>query len=148
MVFEKIDRIVIKVRDLEKAKEDYSKLFGISFTDVVQNSENLRVRMPRLTPEEIDAEVGGRRFAISDSGIELMQAGPGEDEGLYCLLLKVTDQDKANGNLADSGAPCILDITWGGLTEAVYALHGSMVGIASYGADSPLKALEEAPSTS
>jgi len=129
MNIEKLDRVVIYVKDLDKAKQTFSRLLDISFEEIPE----------QVAPREIapaDAISAGR-VAISPSGLELIElpAGAIEKEGFVCFHFKVSDYEEAKTEMKERGLPLVVDITLGKLREAVYRpdyLDGAMMGLVSY----------------
>ena len=101
----RIDHIVVRVRDLEKAMSDYEDKFGLQV---------------RSGPEEMP-DLGMKRatFSVGDAGNFIELAEPlGEDsaigrslekqgEGLHLVALAVEDVDAAAAQMKESGASLI-----------------------------------------
>jgi hypothetical protein len=111
MLFEKIERISIAVRDLDKAIAFFTDL-GIPFDD------------PFVVKES------GAREAISPLGLELVEANkPGtmvdrfikkRGEGVFSVMIKVSDMKKARKVFEEKGIRYTGEITMGGLKEVSY----------------------------
>ncbi len=93
-----VNRVVIAVRDLDKAVETYSKLLGATFHDVSAGAESYGVRV----------------FISWDAGIELTSPLPGRDsyiekiidnrgEGLVGVVFCVDDVDAAHDKAKELG---------------------------------------------
>ncbi len=116
-MFEKIDRIAIAVKDLDKAAEFFSDLLGIEF-DIVGSSEQL-----------------GMRGGYSASGLELIESThPGtiigrfleeRGEGLWALVLKVKNMDEMIKKFEAKGMKVAGDVTVGAMREVAFHPKGS-----------------------
>jgi methylmalonyl-CoA/ethylmalonyl-CoA epimerase len=116
-MFEKIDRIAIAVKDLEKATAFFSDLLGIDF-DIVGSSQGLGMRggysacgLELIEPTHPDSIIG--RF--------LEQRG----EGLWALVLKVKNMDEMIKRFEEKGLKVAGDITVGAMREVAFHPKGS-----------------------
>ncbi len=111
-MFEKIDRIAIAVKDLDKAKDFFSDLLDIDF-DIVAENEGL-----------------GMRGAYSALGLELIEpSGPDSmiekfirkrGEGLWALVIKVRDMDAAVKRFKEKGLRVAGEIRMGTMREVAF----------------------------
>jgi methylmalonyl-CoA/ethylmalonyl-CoA epimerase len=111
MIFEKIERIAIAVRDLDKSIEFFTDL-GIPFDD------------PFVVEES------GAREAISPLGLELVEAHKPDSivdkfiqkrgEGVFSVMIKVSDMDQAKKTFEEKGIRFTGEIQMGGLKEVSY----------------------------
>lgn len=116
-MFEKIDRVVIAVKDLEKAKDFFSDLLDIDF-DIVGQSDEL-----------------GMRGAYSASGLELLESTRPDSmiakfleqrgEGLWALVLKVRNMDEAVKRFKEKGLKVAGDVKAGAMREVAFHPKGS-----------------------
>ena len=116
-MFEKIDRIAIAVKDLEKAVDFFSDLLGIEF-DIVGSSEQL-----------------GMRGGYSACGLELIESTrPGSiinrfleqrGEGLWALVLKVRNMDEMIKRFEEKGLKVAGDVKAGAMREVAFHPKGS-----------------------
>jgi methylmalonyl-CoA epimerase len=116
-MFEKIDRVAIAVKDLEKAAEFFSDLLGIEF-DIVGSSREL-----------------GMRGGYSACGLELIEPTHPESliakflnqrgEGLWALVLKVRNMDEAIKKFKEKGLKVAGDVTIGAMREVAFHPKGS-----------------------
>jgi methylmalonyl-CoA/ethylmalonyl-CoA epimerase len=116
-MFEKIDRIAIAVKDLEKAKEFFSDLLGIDFDIVGQHREL------------------GMRGAYSACGLELLESTRPDSiigrfleqrgEGLWALVLKVRNMDETVKQFKAKGLQVAGDVKAGAMREVAFHPKGS-----------------------
>ena len=116
-MFEKIDRIAIAVKDLEKAADFFSDLLGIEF-DIVGSSEQL-----------------GMRGGYSACGLELIESTHPDSiigrfleqrgEGLWALVLKVRNMDQMIKRFEEKGLKVAGDVKVGAMREVAFHPKGS-----------------------
>ena len=116
-MFEKIDRIAIAVKDLEKAAEFFSDLLDIDF-DIVGTQSDLRMR-------------GG----YSACGLELIEPTHPKSliarfleqrgEGLWAVVLKVKNMDEMIKKFEEKGLKVAGDVTVGAMREVAFHPKGS-----------------------
>ncbi|MBN1849606.1 MAG: VOC family protein [Deltaproteobacteria bacterium] len=132
MFVEKIERISIAVKDLDKSIQFFSDLLGIHFD------------------ETFVVEQSGAREAISSFGLELVEGKPGtwvhdfiqkKGEGVFSLMIKVSDMEKAKKVFKDKGVRLTGEINsitepgGPGLREVSYHpkdTHGVMIFLTEY----------------
>lgn len=127
MKIEKIDRILVAVRDLGIASKLFSGLLGLKF-DEINVDEQEKVQYVR-----------------SALGLELIQStspdGPvarfieKRGEGLYAVTFKVDDIEFAIEELQKKGLKLVADSKTGGLREAYFHpkdSHGIMIVLCEY----------------
>lgn len=104
-----VNRIVLAVRDIEKAKDIYSRLFGVTFSDASWTGEPF-----------------GMNVAISwDAGIELCAPMPGREEGslispflrdhgdgILSVVFGVQDADRAKQRAEQIGMQAIHSVDY------------------------------------
>jgi predicted enzyme related to lactoylglutathione lyase len=126
-MFEKIERVAIAVKDLDKAKAFFSDLLDIDF-DVVGEMEQL-----------------GMRGGYSAFGLELIEScTPGSmierfidqrGEGLWAVVIKVKNMDAAVEKCLAKGMKIAGDITYGAMREVAFHpkdSHGVEIVLAEY----------------
>jgi len=126
-MFEKIDRIAIAVKDLEKAAAFFSDLLDIDF-DIVGTHSEL-----------------GMRGGYSASGLELIEPTHPESivgkflqqrgEGLWAVVLKVKNMDEMIKKFEAKGLKVAGDITAGTMREVAFhpkGSHGVEIVLAEY----------------
>lgn len=105
-----VNRIMIAVFDIEKAKQQYSELLGATFHDADWTGEpfGIRVSIAWDAGIELCAPLPGRE---NDSAISQFLARSGE--GIMNVFFGVDDGDAANKRAAEAGYDCIgsLDYT-------------------------------------
>ncbi len=158
MQVEKLDRIVMYVKDIDEAKERFSRLLGITFEEIpaegvepaslVPGPKALALAGDQPLPEP-DETTQRTRVAISPSGLELMEGDvssmPGGVEGIRAFHFKVSDFEAAKAEMEEKGVPLLSDITLGKLREAIYHpddLHGAMMGLVSYPTATAMEAIK------
>lgn len=116
-MFEKIDRIAIAVKDLEKAAAFFSDLLDIEF-DIVGSSPELGMRggysacgLELIEPTHPQSIIG--RF--------LEQRG----EGLWAVVLKVKNMDEMIKRFEEKGLKVAGDVTAGAMREVAFHPKGS-----------------------
>src|SRR4051794_33267904 len=95
----KLDRVAVRVDDVDAVAADLGRVFGMTFTMV-------------------DVESMGVRVALGDGGIELVQALPGKTPiwghnwhgPLVSLAIACDDLDAARARLAEPGAGLVAEI--------------------------------------
>ena len=140
---EKLDRVVIYVKDIEKSKALYSDLLGIEFDEIPFADVDPVATVPGGVDNQPQAEgadagpPGNWRVAISRAGLELIEGAlePGADPYVACYHFKVQDYEGAKAEMAAKGIPLNADITMGKLREAIYQPQGDdgpLMGLVSY----------------
>jgi len=132
MIFEKIERVAIGVRDLEKARDFFSDLLGITFDEPLVGEE---VKM---------------RAAYSYFGLELVEStAPGSiidkfvktrGEGVFCVVIKVSDMEEAVRKLEEKGVKRAGELKFGGVREIAFHpkdAHGLQIVLVEYQAKHP-----------
>ena len=127
MEVERIDRVVVAVRDLGVASKFFSELLGL-----------------RFGKERIDEgqEVKYTRSAV---GLELVQSTSPDGavarfvekrgEGLFAIILKVSDIGLAAEEMQKKGLQLVANSISGGLEEACFhpgGSHGTMIMLCQY----------------
>jgi methylmalonyl-CoA epimerase len=112
MDLEKMDRVLIAVKDLEASAEYFSDLLGLKFDEVHEDpSQNVKyIRTPM--------------------GFELIQSTTSEGavakfiekrgEGLYGVIFKTSDMQSSIKELEEKGLTCVANPVTGGLEEAYF----------------------------
>ncbi len=126
-MFEKIDRIAIAVKDLEKATRFFSDLLDIDF-DIVGSSKELGMRgvysacgLELIEPTHPDSIIG--RF--------LRHRG----EGLWALVPKFRNMDEMIRKFEAKGLQVAGDVTVGAMREVAFhpkGSHGVEIVLAEY----------------
>lgn len=123
MKIEKLDRVVVYVKDFEDAKKFFGDLFETPFTEV--------------GPVKQDISGTVNRAAITPFGLELLEriSPPVELAGLVGFHLKVKDLAAARQELKGKGIEPVADITIKGLKELVYIIRGLRIILVEYEGD-------------
>jgi methylmalonyl-CoA/ethylmalonyl-CoA epimerase len=132
MVFDKIDRVAIAVRDLDEAVRFYSGLLGMEFDEPLV-SDDVKVRA-----------------AFSFFGLELVEGTESNSfidniirkkgEGVFAIIIKVTDMEKALQIFAEKGIRRTGTIEVGGLREVLFNpkdSYGIQLILAEYSSQHP-----------
>jgi predicted enzyme related to lactoylglutathione lyase len=147
MKIEKIDRVVIHVKDLAKAVGFFSDLFGTTFDEYADRIMRGEVKRERVLTEYADPsfEERGLKVAHSPIGLELIEATPAvEKEGIRSIVLKVPDLEEAKAEMKKKGIRLLLQVKLGGLKEAIFHpddLHGVRLCLAEYETSTVIEAI-------
>ena len=127
MKVEKVDRLVIAVKDVNKAAEFLSDLLGAEFDEPVEAKDmNIRVRYSALGLQLNEG-------MTEDSDVSRLVERRGE--GFYCMVLKVDDLDEATKEMRAKGLRQVGSVAVGNLREAVFHpkdTFGVMMVLCSY----------------
>ena len=132
MKVEKVDRVVIGVKDLDEAMVFFNQTLGIKFDEVRENEQaNLRATFSSVGFEMVQPTAEDTPLArfISKRG-----------EGVYAVVFKVPDIEEAKRVLQGKGARLIAELHRGGLKEAFFHpkdFHGMEVVLCEYEAPHP-----------
>ncbi len=127
MKAERLDHIHIYVKDLEKAKDTFSRILGTTFS-------------PNIEVEDMQI-----RSALSPLGVELIESASPDGvvakaierrgEGLYALSFKVPDIEEAVNELQSMGLRLVGRVEEGNIREAQFHpkdCHGVMIELCQY----------------
>lgn len=126
MRIERLDRVVVGVRDMAAAAGLFEDLLGVRFDPLLS-----------------DAGVG-MDARYSREGLELVSGHPGSavdkftrgrGEGVFCVVFKVTDMDEAIAHLRARGLEPVNDVTFGQMREVAFhpsKAHGMQIVLAEY----------------
>jgi hypothetical protein len=123
MKIEKLDRVVIYVKDYEDSKKFFGDLFETSFVEV--------------GPIEQGLSGAVNRAAISPFGLELLEriSPPIELAGLVGFHLKVPDLEGLREELSKKGMEPTAEIVVKGLKELIYIIRGIRIIFVEYEGD-------------
>lgn len=132
MVFERIERVAIAVRDFDEAEKFFSDLLDMEFDEPGYNTES-----------KVKA-------AYSAFGLELIGATEPDSlvdnfikkrgEGVFCVVIKVKNLDKAIEIFEQKGLRRVGEINQGGLREVLFHpkdSYGVQLVLAEYKAMHP-----------
>lgn len=132
MMFEAIDRIVVAVNDLDRAKDLFSDLMDIAFDEpLVDKQYNMRAVYSFFGLELVESTVPG-------SAIDRYLQARGE--GVFRVVIKVTNMNDAVKKFEEKGVRAVGELTIGGLREVVFHpkdTHGMQIVLAEYKAKHP-----------
>src|SRR4030042_3241707 len=98
MKFEKLERVVLAVKNLDDAEKLFSDLFGIKFFRTTDKIARGEIKITRKFTEHAVSALKDfqRRPAFSAEGIELLETiPPVEKEGIRSLCFKVSNLEEA-----------------------------------------------------
>lgn len=142
MIFEKIERVAIGVRDLESTKLFFSDLLEIDFDEpLVEDRLNMKAVYSSFGLELVEGTAPGTvidKF-VNDRG-----------EGVFCIVIKVTDMNKAVKRFEEKGLRQAGELQFGGLREVAFHpkdAHGVQIVLAEYTAKhtATIAALQKQP---
>lgn len=132
MRVEKIDRVAIAVRSLERAIELFSKVLGVRFDEVRENDH--------LKYKAIYSDVGLELIQPTDDSSPVYRFILKRGEGLYLLILKVSNIEEAKTEMQQKGIRLVGEIRRGELKEAIFHpkdSHGVQIVLCEYNAPHP-----------
>lgn len=146
MKIEKLDRVALHVKNLEKAEALFSDLFGIEF-------KRAPIPKAKVYPTEYgesvhrESETCYTGVSLSSAGLELIETDPPcEEEGVRSFHFKVSDLEEAKAEMEAKGMRLVSEIVFGGLKEAVYSpedMHGARILLVEYDAPDSISAILE-----
>lgn len=123
MKVEKLDKVVITVKNLEQAKRVFGELFETTFIEIGEVKQGISgvVAKPAITP----------------FGLELLQRidPPSETFGITAFHLKVKDLDAVRNELRQKGHEPVAEIKIKRLKELVYVIEGVRIAFVEYHGD-------------
>ena len=132
MKVERIDRVILNVRNLEESVRFWSDVFGLVFPAYAPKGKVQHLLSEHAGPVERSPS----RPAVSPFGIELLQkVPPVEPEGIRSLALEVADIDAAKAELKAKKVRLLQEIVIDGFREAFFHpddLHGVRLALVSY----------------
>ena len=131
-MFEAIDRIVVAVKDLDKAKDLLSDLMDIDFDEPLVDEEyNMRAVYSYFGLELVES-------TAPDSVIDQYVKSKGE--GVFRVVIKVTNMDEAVKKFEEKGVRAVGELNIGGIREVAFHpkdAHGIQIVLAEYKAKHP-----------
>jgi len=131
-MFETIDRIVVAVRDLDKAKKQLSNLLNVDFDlPLVDEEYHMRAVYSLFGLELVESTKPG---SIIDQYLDA------RGEGVFRVVIKVTELDSAVKHLEMNGVHPVGEITVGELHEVAFHpkdFHGIQIVLAEYSSNHP-----------
>jgi len=131
-MFERIDRIVLAVKDLGKARDLLSGLMDIDFDEpLVDEQYCMRAVYSFFGLELVESTAPG---SIIDQHIQA------RGEGVFRVVIKVTNIDNAVKKFEEKGVRVVGELNVGGLREVVFHpkdVHGMQIVLAEYKAKHP-----------
>lgn len=120
MKIDKLDRVLIYVKEFEGAKKFFGELFETSFIEI--------------GPTKQDLSGVVNQAAITPFGVELLDrvSPPVEMAGLVGFHLKVKDLESVRKELKDKGMEPWAEIRVKGLKELVYTIRGLRIVFVEY----------------
>jgi methylmalonyl-CoA/ethylmalonyl-CoA epimerase len=132
MIFERIERVAIGVGNLESTRDFFSDLLGITFDEpLVEERLNMKAVYSSFGLELVESTAPG---TVIDKFVK--ERG----EGVFCIVIKVTDMKKAVKQLENKGLRQAGELEFGGLREVAFHpkdAHGVQIVLAEYTAQHP-----------
>jgi methylmalonyl-CoA/ethylmalonyl-CoA epimerase len=131
MKIEKMERVAVAVRDMDKAAQFFEGLLGIRFDP------------------EIDGSELGMAARYSADGLELVTGSEGSvidrftashGEGVFCVVFKVSDMDAAIAHFQEKGLKPVNDVVFGNMREVAFHPRdsfGLQIVLAEYAVSHP-----------
>jgi predicted enzyme related to lactoylglutathione lyase len=120
---EKVDKVVITVKDLEQAKRFFGELFETTFMEI----------------GDVKQDISGvvARPAITPFGLELLQriSPPSETYGITAFHLKVKNLDAVRDELKQKGYEPVAGANKRRHEELVYIIQGVRIAFVEYQGD-------------
>jgi hypothetical protein len=148
MKFEKLERVVIAVKNLDDAERLFSDLFGIQFFRTTDKIAKGEIKITRKFSEHAISPLKNfeRRPAFCAEGIELLETiPPVETEGIRSLCFKVSDLDEAMAEMEKKGFRLIEEVEIGSVKEAIYSpddFHGIRIILNEFEAQDIVSAMQ------
>ncbi len=131
-MIEAIDRIVVAVKDLDKTRDLLTDLLDIDFDEPIADDEyNMRAVYSYFGLELVESTASG---SVIDQYIE------SRGEGIFRLVIKVSNMDEAIKKFEKKGVRAVGEMTFGGVREVVFHpkdAHGMQIVLAEYKAKHP-----------
>ncbi|MDO9526999.1 MAG: VOC family protein [Gemmobacter sp.] len=131
MKIEKMERVAVAVRDMDKAAPFFEELLGVRFDPVIESPE--LGMSGRYSAEGLEL-VAGTEGSVIDKFID------GRGQGVFCVVFKVTDMDAAISHFAGKGLKPVNDVTFGAMREVAFHPRdsfGLQIVLAEYNAVHP-----------
>lgn len=131
-MFESIERIVIAVKDLDKAKQKLSDLLEFEFDEpMVDEQYHMRAVYSMFGLELVESTAPG---SVIDNYIQA------RGEGVFRIVIKVRNMDEAMARFKAKGVRAVGELTVGGMREVAFHpkdTHGMQIVLAEYKAKHP-----------
>jgi catechol 2,3-dioxygenase-like lactoylglutathione lyase family enzyme len=149
MKLEKLERVVIAVKNLDDAERLFHDLFGIKFFRTAEKIARGEIKRKRRVTEYGDRALSSfqRKPAFSSEGIELLETmPPAEKEGMSSCAFKVANLEEAKAAMKKKGIRLVEELEFGGVKEAIYTpedLHGLRLVLIEYDAPDLVAAIQQ-----
>ena len=144
MKVERIERVVLDVKNLQAAVEFFTDLLGLEWEPRVA-PESLKITNTLTEHANPALENATPLFALSTIGLELMERiPPVEKEGFRALILRVSNLEEAKARMKARGVRLLKEMQVGSLKRAIYHpddCYGVRLTLDEYGASSHLEAI-------
>jgi len=127
MVTEKIDRVVLAVKNLEKAKQFFEDLLNIKFDKVLVDEKNQMVKA-------IYSSIGLELVEPTSPNSAVAKFLEKRGEGLYAVVFKVSNLDSSTLKFKEKGIRSVGNLEIG-LKEIIFhpkVSHGMMIILYEY----------------
>ena len=128
MVTEKIDRVVLAVKNLEKTKQFFEDLLNIKFDKVLVDEKNQMVKA-------IYSSIGLELVEPTSPNSAVAKFLEKRGEGLYAVVFKVSNLDSSTLKFKEKGIRSVGNLEIGGLKEIIFHpkdSHGMMIILCEY----------------
>lgn len=132
MRIERIDRVAIAVRELEKAMTFFSSMFGIKFDEIIENDQH-KYRV-------VYSAVGLELIEPTDISSSIDKFIRKRGEGIIFVVFKVSDIEEGKRLLQQKGLRLVGEIRRGKWQEALFHpkdSFGVQIGLCEYEAPHP-----------
>lgn len=116
---EKLDRVHIAVKDLDKAAKFFSKMLGTNFSRVSMENEDLQIKV-------VMSPIGLELVAPTSPSSALAKFLETRGEGLFSLCFKVANIEEAIEHFQSLGMRLMMRLESGGLKEAQFHPKGCL----------------------
>jgi methylmalonyl-CoA/ethylmalonyl-CoA epimerase len=123
MKLEKLERVVLAVKNLDHAEKIFGNLFGIKFFRTTEKIARGEIKLKRAFTEHANPSLKEfqRKPAFSAEGIELLETiPPTEKEGIRSLCFKVSNLEEAKAEMKEKGYRLVEEVEVGSVKEAIY----------------------------
>jgi catechol 2,3-dioxygenase-like lactoylglutathione lyase family enzyme len=148
MKLEKLERVVLAVKNLDDAENFFSDLFGIKFFRTTDKIARGEIKITRKFTEHAVSSLKDfqRRPTFSAEGIELLETiPPVEKEGIRSLCFKVSNLEEGKAEMKKKGFRLVEEVEIGGVKEAIYHpddFHGIRIILNEFDAPDIVQAMQ------
>ena len=155
---ERVEVLGVNVRDLPKAEELFSRLFGLDFKSIVLGgsdiaTESIPLASGELTPDPNSVQAGKIPLAIDAAGVlELIETPEGQQPNtVRNIHFKVADIEAAIAEMQANGVRVLGNLRTGGVREVIFHpddLFGVRICFVQYSGPSMIESMLGDPAPS